>query len=208
MSQPRTGTGPHWPGDLEGEAVVVKRYRFGARQALWLSLAAVFSFALVNIMFAPDHFAEPPGWLEANQTAPVLEARSVRETSSSEISHGTYDDTLGEPSTQRPKNVWKKDRAKMSSRARAFFAEAGRILERTAVNKAFAKLDLNDRNQVRTFLVTYGRSQYAHQQGYTQAITRRGLEEDLYGTGEIIACEECWCWQSQPAHAGPPALVD
>jgi hypothetical protein len=207
MSEPRTGMASRWQEDLE--SVVVKRYRFGTRQALLLSLTAFVAFALVNMMFALDQRAEPPGWLETNSTAPVLEARGMRDDPSSEISTETYDNTLNEPraNTQQPRTSWRK-RQNLAALTRDLVAEAGRILERKAVNKAFAELDLNDRYQVRTFLLTYGRSRHAHEQGYTQAITRRALEADLYRTGEIIPCDKCWCWQSQPAHAGPPPLVD
>jgi len=204
MSEPRTGTASHRLEDFEG--VVVKHHRFGTRQAIVLSLIAFLGFVAVKVLFTPNYQDERLAWLEANQVAPVLEARATR-PSSSEISAEAYDGTLGERRASTPQPLWAK-REKLTEAAFELLADAGRILERKSVDKAFAELDLNDRRRVRAFLLTYGRSRHAHEQGYTQAIVRRGLEADLYRSGEIVPCDECWCWQSQPAHAGPPPLLD
>lgn len=196
---------------LEIEAAVVKRYHFGARHALALLLAIILSLAVVSTMLARNVFTEDRGWLEAKQNLPRQEelARGVDEILWPETPSET-DNRDGEPrasdakswGAQDVKDLWKKD-GDLVTRARDLIVGAGRMVERNAVNRAFAELDQDDLGQVRTFIAAYGSNPYAQQEGYVQGLERRVLEERLYRAEEIVACGECWCWESQPSHAGP-----
>ena len=206
MSEPRSDSEPCWPEDLGGEPTVVRRYRFGARTLLrcrsWQCCRLQSSARCWREINAPRNVAGSRPGTTCRQAKPA----KLDKIQWPEISPNAHD--RDKPSQRSFKTFSEKDQASPFSRARGVIAEFTRAIEHEAVDRAFAQLDQNDSRRVRTFLTAYGANAYARQQGYVEAVRRGVREAGLYASGEIVSCGKCWCWQSKPAHAGPPTLTD